>query len=115
MAQSGSISVTWENALPASSNQNECSIATPRSNSSRAAALQETGKCTVPSCSGPPAGCWCSSCADAAEAREKMTNAKSRVFADLIVSPPAVLLLLLCQKHPRLGQFGAGAVGVVTL
>src|SRR5215831_7214834 len=84
MAQPGSISVTWENALPASSNQNECSIATPRSNSGRAAALQETGKCTVPSCSGLPTGCCCPSCAEAAEARQRVIKAQGRVRTNLI-------------------------------
>src|SRR3990172_2071646 len=54
--QLGSASATWRNATPDSSHQNECSRAKARSKRGCAWALQDVGKCTLPSRSGgwPP-------------------------------------------------------------
>src|SRR3989442_11587125 len=58
MAHDGSVTVTSVNALVASSYQNECNIATARSNCWLAAGLHDTGKLTVPSFScGAPFSC----------------------------------------------------------
>src|SRR5574341_239505 len=51
IAHVGSNSLALENAFMAGANQKECSSATARSNCACAAALQETAKCTWPSCS----------------------------------------------------------------
>src|SRR5262245_55849068 len=87
MAQLGSVAVTVVNAFSASSNQKECCMATARWNCACASALHETGKCTVPSFSGSPAVCWCSSCAKDQVGRKRMTQTNSRYLANRMVSP----------------------------
>src|SRR5262245_34749909 len=52
MVQVGSVLVTAVNAFTVSGKKKECSSATARSNCCCAAAVQETGKWTFPSCSG---------------------------------------------------------------
>src|SRR4029077_7995203 len=59
MPQAGSFVITAVNSSLAFSYQKECSIATARLNCSCTAASQETGKFTLPSFSGSPAGCSC--------------------------------------------------------
>src|SRR5260370_41624943 len=62
MPQAGSFLGTAANSSLAFSYQKEWSIATARLNCSCNAASQETGKFTLPSFSGSPAGCSCCSC-----------------------------------------------------
>src|SRR5271165_1413163 len=50
IAHCGSSLAISRNSFSASSYQNECSRATPRAKGFCTAAVQETGKCTVPSC-----------------------------------------------------------------
>src|ERR1700726_660486 len=64
MAQVGSLSATAAKVSLAFSNQNEWSIATALLNCGRTDGSQETGKFTLPSLPGSPAGCSCWATAD---------------------------------------------------
>src|SRR5262245_65216341 len=56
IAHEGSLSATSRKVFSAAEYQNECSIATPRSNWACTLGSQELGKFTLPSCSAPCAG-----------------------------------------------------------
>src|SRR5438093_9833524 len=94
IAHDGSVTATSVKALTDSSYQNECSIATARTNCWLAAGLHETGKTTVPSFSPFVP------CALAIGAQSRLIRTKSRsMFASLIAylhtsSPPANLWLV---------------------
>ena len=61
MTHVGSLASTFWNDATAAENQNECSCATPRSNSGWTPDAQDVGKCTEPSRS-PGWPCACASC-----------------------------------------------------
>ena len=73
MVQVGSCTSTSRKVFSVALNQNECSIATPRSNSACTFGSQDVGKVTLPSCSAPLAG-------SAVESTAKNTKATTDVL-----------------------------------
>src|SRR5438067_10620314 len=78
IAHFGSLSSTCLHCLSASSYQNECSSATPRSNGFCTLAEQEVGNETVPSFS-VEVKCWCSSSALSGMSDTRRTKRTARV------------------------------------